>query len=130
MNSPQFVRSGSSFNLSCSAVSSPAATFNWFHDQQLMENFGPVLTLKVIEEHGFPKKAGNYTCGANNDKTKRAVSSPVVTFTVMGESLRAPPERSAHLSQSWFGQFVLNTWMVWTLQTVCDSQSQPPMFPW
>lgn len=82
---PQFIKSGSDFNLSCTAVSSPAATFQWFHNQQLMKNSGPTLTLKKIQELGFGSKAGQYSCGANNDKTKRAVASAAVSLAVMGE---------------------------------------------
>ncbi|XP_070778149.1 cell adhesion molecule CEACAM5 isoform X3 [Enoplosus armatus] len=82
-NPPKFLQSGSNFTLSCSSTSSPAATFSWYHNQQLMEIAGPLLTLEVIEKHGLGKKAEDYTCRAKNDKTQRSVSSPAVSFTVM-----------------------------------------------
>lgn len=88
---PQFIKSGSDFNLSCSAESSPAATFQWFHNQQLMQNSGPTLTLKKIQELGFGSKTGQFACAANNDKTKRAVASAAVSFAVMGECPPADP---------------------------------------
>lgn len=82
---PQFIKSGSDFNLTCSAVSEPAATFTWFHEKQLMKLFGPVLTLDKIQKQGFGKTAGEYTCVANNAKTKLDVPSAAVSFAVMGE---------------------------------------------
>ncbi|TWW65893.1 Carcinoembryonic antigen-related cell adhesion molecule 1 [Takifugu flavidus] len=81
---PQFIKAGSDFNLSCSAESSPAATFQWFHNQQLMKNSGPTLTLMKIQELGFGAEAGQFSCVASNDKTKRAVTSAAVSFAVMG----------------------------------------------
>lgn len=87
MNHPEFINSNSNFSLSCSAVSSPAATFSWFHDGQPMEHSGPNLTLDVIRAHGFGRKPGQYTCAANNDKTKRTVASGAVSFALMGEYL-------------------------------------------
>ncbi|XP_022613154.1 carcinoembryonic antigen-related cell adhesion molecule 2-like [Seriola dumerili] len=80
---PEFIQSGTNFSLSCSASSSPPATFTWFHNQQPMEVSGPVLTLKQIEEHGLGKQTEGYTCTAKNAKTERAVSSPAVSFAVM-----------------------------------------------
>ncbi|TNM92647.1 hypothetical protein fugu_018049 [Takifugu bimaculatus] len=80
---PQFIKAGSDFNLSCSAESSPAATFQWFHNQQLMKNSGPTLTLMKIQELGFGAEAGEFSCVASNDKTKRAVTSAAVSFAVM-----------------------------------------------
>lgn len=50
-----------------------------------MKNSGPTLTLKKIQELGFGSKAGQYACGATNDKTKRAAASAAVSFAVMGE---------------------------------------------
>lgn len=87
---PQFISSGSDFNLSCSAASRPPATFQWFHNQLLLENPGPTLTLKKIQELGLGTKAGQFSCSATNQKTRRAAASASVSFTVMGES---PPPR-------------------------------------
>ncbi|XP_039978084.1 carcinoembryonic antigen-related cell adhesion molecule 20-like [Xiphias gladius] len=82
-STPQFIRSGSHFNLSCSAQSSPPAAFTWYHNQSVIESSGPVLTLKVIEELGLGKQVEEYTCRAKNDKTQRNIQSPAVSFAVM-----------------------------------------------
>ncbi|XP_043995306.1 carcinoembryonic antigen-related cell adhesion molecule 5-like [Gambusia affinis] len=79
----KFVPSKSNFNLTCSASSKPAATFTWFYETKQIEATGPVLTLKVIEEQGFGHVMGNYKCVAQNEKTKRAVPSTAVQFSVM-----------------------------------------------
>nr|XP_046273155.1 carcinoembryonic antigen-related cell adhesion molecule 5-like [Scatophagus argus] len=83
LNPPQFVSSSSNFNLSCSAQSDPPATFIWYHNQQMMEAGGPVLTLDVIKAHGLGKTAEEYTCRATNAKTKRVVPSAGVSFALM-----------------------------------------------
>ncbi|XP_071355421.1 cell adhesion molecule CEACAM5-like [Trachinotus anak] len=80
---PEFIKSGSNFNLSCLTSSSPPATFSWYHNQLPMEASGSVLTLKVIEEHGLGIQKEGYTCTANNAKTMRTVASPAVSFAVM-----------------------------------------------
>ncbi|KAM3596595.1 uncharacterized protein V6R79_017485 [Siganus canaliculatus] len=80
---PSVIKSGSDFNLTCSSVSSPPAELRWYHGQQVMEAAGPVLTLKVITAHGLGKVAEDYTCRASNQKTKRSVASPAVSFSVM-----------------------------------------------
>lgn len=81
----QFIRSDSNFSLSCSAISSPPATFTWYHSQQTIGVMGPVLTLKAIKDNGLGTQLDNYTCVANNAQTLRSISSPVVTFVVMGK---------------------------------------------
>ncbi|XP_070703146.1 cell adhesion molecule CEACAM20 [Pempheris klunzingeri] len=95
-NPAAFVRSGSNFSLSCSCISSPAATFSWYHNKLFTEVTGPVLTLKQIEELGLGKQAGEYTCSANNAKTERAVFSPGVSFTaiepISGTEITGPTE--------------------------------------
>uniref|UniRef100_A0A3Q1IN16 Ig-like domain-containing protein n=2 Tax=Anabas testudineus TaxID=64144 RepID=A0A3Q1IN16_ANATE len=78
-----FIRSDANFTLSCSAVSSPPATFTWYHSQQIMGVSGPVLSLQAIKDSGIGAQLDNYTCLASNAKTLRAVSSPVVSFIVM-----------------------------------------------
>uniref|UniRef100_A0A8D3E316 Ig-like domain-containing protein n=1 Tax=Scophthalmus maximus TaxID=52904 RepID=A0A8D3E316_SCOMX len=82
-NSPQFIRSGSNFSLSCSASSSPAATFVWFRNQTAFEASGPVLTLEMIQKLGSGNQVEEYTCRAKNTKTQRSVSSLAVSFAVM-----------------------------------------------
>ncbi|XP_053720065.1 carcinoembryonic antigen-related cell adhesion molecule 5 [Synchiropus splendidus] len=89
-----FVRAGSDFSLTCTAVSSPAATFSWIHDKKPMKAAGPVLKLQDIKAEGFDKTKGTYACIAKNAKTLRHVSSPEVSFTVMeaisGVSITGP----------------------------------------
>lgn len=82
---PPFIKAGSDFNLTCSAVSSPDATFQWFRDQQLMEASGSVLTLKTLQEHSGASAAAQYWCGATNSKTRRTLASTPVSFAVIGE---------------------------------------------
>ncbi|XP_069580900.1 carcinoembryonic antigen-related cell adhesion molecule 20 [Brachyistius frenatus] len=82
-NPPQFIKSGSNFSLTCSALSSPPATFTWHHDQDLLEASGTVLTLEVVQKNGYGKEIAGYACRAKNAKTQRLVSSPVVSFAVM-----------------------------------------------
>lgn len=84
-NVQQFIRSDSNFSLSCSAISSPPATFTWYHSQQIIGVTGPVLTLKAIKDNGLGTQLDNYTCVASNAKTLRSISSPAVTFIVMGK---------------------------------------------
>lgn len=87
--SPQIVlpviSSNSSFNLSCSAMSSPPATFTWYHSQQKIEVVGPVLTLQTIRDNKLGTQLENYTCQASNAKTQRTVTSPAVSLVVMGK---------------------------------------------
>ncbi|CAF93841.1 unnamed protein product, partial [Tetraodon nigroviridis] len=84
---PPFIKAGSDFNLTCSAVSSPDATFQWFRDQQLMEASGSVLTLKTLQEHSGAPAAAQYWCGATNSKTRRTLASAPVSFAVIGPIL-------------------------------------------
>ncbi|XP_041664760.1 carcinoembryonic antigen-related cell adhesion molecule 5-like [Cheilinus undulatus] len=86
---PQFLQAGTNFSLSCASHSSPPATFTWHYGQKAIENPGAVLTLKTIEKLGLGKKAEDYTCRANNAKTGRTISSPVVSFAVLDPILGA-----------------------------------------
>ncbi|XP_058475196.1 carcinoembryonic antigen-related cell adhesion molecule 6-like [Solea solea] len=119
---PQFIRAGSNFNLSCSAPSSPPATFTWFHNQKVMEVAGPVLTLKVIQSHGLGKTMEEYTCRATNAKTQRIIASAGVSFAVMdaisGTKITGPTSiliagnSSANLScQATAGAVKTRTWL-------------------
>lgn len=56
-----------------------------------MQNSGPTLTLKKIQELGFGSKTGQFACAANNAKTKRALASAAVSFAVIGECPPADP---------------------------------------
>ncbi|XP_026155828.1 carcinoembryonic antigen-related cell adhesion molecule 5 [Mastacembelus armatus] len=82
-NTPEFIRSDSNFSLSCSALSSPPATYTWYHNQQVIETAGAVLSMKVLKAQGLGKQLEQYTCRAQNAKTQRIVPSPAVTFAVM-----------------------------------------------
>ncbi|KAF1382052.1 hypothetical protein PFLUV_G00160410 [Perca fluviatilis] len=80
-----FIASNINFTLSCSATSSPPATFTWYHNHHMMENVGPFLTLEVIKKHRFGSEMGEYKCKANNAKTGHVVPSPGISFAVIGE---------------------------------------------
>ncbi|XP_028296744.1 carcinoembryonic antigen-related cell adhesion molecule 5 [Gouania willdenowi] len=79
----QYIRAHSDFNLTCSAVSSPAPSFLWFYNEEQVKTEGRILSLNIIEKLGYGKKEGQYTCSASNDKTKRSVRSAPVTFGIM-----------------------------------------------
>nr|XP_015828862.2 carcinoembryonic antigen-related cell adhesion molecule 1 [Nothobranchius furzeri] len=79
----EYIESKTDFNLTCSTTSSPPATFTWFHNTTPIKATGPILTLKTIEEQGFGKRIGDYSCRAQNAKTSRMASSAAVRFTVM-----------------------------------------------
>ncbi|XP_031696965.1 carcinoembryonic antigen-related cell adhesion molecule 5-like [Anarrhichthys ocellatus] len=83
LNPPKFISSKANFSLSCSAPSSPAAMFTWYHDQQQMEAGGPILTLEIIKSHTFGNTTGEYTCRAKNEKTNCNVISAGVVFAVI-----------------------------------------------
>ena len=89
---PPFIKLGSDFNLTCSAVSSPAATFQWYRNQQLMETSGSVLTQKTIQDLGLGSTAGQYSCSASNSKTRRAAASAAVSFALIGEVAGPGPD--------------------------------------
>ncbi|KAM6904232.1 cell adhesion molecule CEACAM5 isoform 1-T2 [Lycodopsis pacificus] len=82
-NPPKFISSKANFSLSCSARSSPAAKFTWYHDQQPMEAAGPTLTLEIIKSHTFGNTTGEYTCRAKNEKTARNIPSAAAAFAVI-----------------------------------------------
>lgn len=81
-NPPKFVQAGSMFNLTCSASSLPPASFTWYYNGTRIETSSSVLTLDMIKGH---TKASDYTCRAENPKSKRSVPSPAVSFAIMGE---------------------------------------------
>ncbi|XP_078123669.1 cell adhesion molecule CEACAM20 [Sander vitreus] len=82
-NLDKVIGSQINMSMSCSAISNPPATFTWYHNHQIMENSGPILTLEVIQRHKFGSEEGEYKCKANNAKTGRVVSSAGVSFAVM-----------------------------------------------
>ncbi|KAM4630982.1 cell adhesion molecule CEACAM20-like [Polymixia lowei] len=77
VNTP-IIRKGSNVTMMCSAQSSPAATFKWYHNGNMLETNGPQLVLSNIDE----KQGGNYSCMAHNTKTMRYVST-MAKFTVL-----------------------------------------------
>ncbi|XP_037548793.1 carcinoembryonic antigen-related cell adhesion molecule 8 isoform X2 [Nematolebias whitei] len=79
----EYVTSNSDFNLTCAARSSPPATFTWYYNTVEIKASGPILTLKTIETQGFGKQLADYTCRAQNAKTKRVIPSSAVRFSVM-----------------------------------------------
>ncbi|KAM7384881.1 hypothetical protein PAMA_011983 [Pampus argenteus] len=93
-NPPKYIRAGSDFNLSCSSISNPPATFVWYRSQTKMESTGLVLGLDTIEKLGLGKEMAEYSCRAKNDKTLRTVASPGVSFATMeaisGAKITAP----------------------------------------
>ncbi|XP_072304429.1 cell adhesion molecule CEACAM20-like isoform X2 [Eucyclogobius newberryi] len=80
---PAFVASKSSFNLTCAARSSPAATFAWFRGDVELEKVLPVLTLEDIEALDLAETSSTFSCRASNAKTKRVVPSAGVSFAVL-----------------------------------------------
>jgi len=80
-----FISSAANFSLTCASGSSPAATYTWYRDQQLMKATGPTLSLEVIKGHKFQSQVGAFMCKAKNAKTNREVASVPVSFAVMGE---------------------------------------------
>uniref|UniRef100_A0A3P9DPE0 Ig-like domain-containing protein n=1 Tax=Maylandia zebra TaxID=106582 RepID=A0A3P9DPE0_9CICH len=79
-NPPKFIQAGSTFNLTCSASSLPPASFTWYYNGMRIETSSSVLTLDMIKGY---TEAANYTCRAENPKSKRSVPSPAVSFTIM-----------------------------------------------
>ncbi|XP_031598163.1 carcinoembryonic antigen-related cell adhesion molecule 5-like [Oreochromis aureus] len=81
-NPPKFVQAGSTFNLTCSASSLPPASFTWYCNGTMIGTSSSILTLDMIKAQGYTK-AANYTCRAENPKSKRNVASPAVSFAIM-----------------------------------------------
>ncbi|CAI5692122.1 unnamed protein product [Oreochromis niloticus] len=79
---PKFVQAGSTFNLTCSASSLPPASFTWYCNGMMIGTSSSVLTLDMIKAQGY-MKAADYTCRAENPKSKRNVASPAVSFAIM-----------------------------------------------
>ncbi|MCI4395895.1 hypothetical protein PGIGA_G00197240 [Pangasianodon gigas] len=72
---------GSNLTLSCSAQSSPAAEIIWlFNEVKLPQN-----TATLVLSNFGRNQSGNYSCIAYNSKTKRYVTSEVITLTLAGE---------------------------------------------
>ncbi|KAL3984492.1 hypothetical protein ACER0C_016117 [Sarotherodon galilaeus] len=81
-NPPKFIQAGSTFNLTCSASSLPPASFTWYYNGTMIGSPSSILTLDMIKAQGYTKEA-DYTCRAENPKSKRNVASPAVSFAIM-----------------------------------------------
>uniref|UniRef100_A0A3Q2CDX8 Ig-like domain-containing protein n=1 Tax=Cyprinodon variegatus TaxID=28743 RepID=A0A3Q2CDX8_CYPVA len=69
---------GSDILLSCSADSRPAASFEWFFNENQILNFGSELNII----HAGMNDEGEYSCRAFNNKTSRYQSSPPMYINV------------------------------------------------
>ncbi|XP_056236730.1 carcinoembryonic antigen-related cell adhesion molecule 1-like isoform X4 [Seriola aureovittata] len=70
---------GSDISLMCSAVSRPAALFNWFLNRVPLSDTGRELRLINIKED----QSGNYSCQAFNNKTMRNETSQPSVISVL-----------------------------------------------
>ncbi|KAF7647908.1 hypothetical protein LDENG_00165010 [Lucifuga dentata] len=115
---PKFLKTGSDFNLLCSAESSPPAAISWYHNGKQLAAPGPQLALKNIQE----KEGGNYSCHAHNAKTLHTYPSAVVSLTVQeaisGVSVIGPStpliagNHTANLScQAMAGSVTMTSWL-------------------
>ncbi|XP_058252127.1 carcinoembryonic antigen-related cell adhesion molecule 8-like [Hemibagrus wyckioides] len=86
-----FYSSGSNLILTCSAVSSPAAEFQWAVNGTELGEMGRELNLSNIQI----SQSGNYTCIAHNKQSLRYSVSQPISITVLdkgnagGDSLSA-----------------------------------------
>ncbi|XP_051263033.1 carcinoembryonic antigen-related cell adhesion molecule 5-like [Dicentrarchus labrax] len=77
--SKEYYVRGSNITLSCSAVSRPAALFQWFLNGDRLSDTGPELRLMNIQN----SQSGNYSCQAFNNKTLRYETSQQSVITVL-----------------------------------------------
>ncbi|XP_078107953.1 cell adhesion molecule CEACAM5-like [Sander vitreus] len=77
--SQEYFKEGSNIDLMCSAVSRPAAQFQWFLNGYLLSDTEPELRLMNIQM----SQSGNYSCQAFNNKTLRyETSQPAAVFVL------------------------------------------------
>ncbi|KAL2080154.1 hypothetical protein ACEWY4_023947 [Coilia grayii] len=69
----------SNVTLTCSSVSSPAATYIWLQNGAVLKD---KTTASITLENLKEKDGGNYTCQAFNAKTKRYTDAIPTTFSV------------------------------------------------
>ncbi|KAG7335801.1 hypothetical protein KOW79_000494 [Hemibagrus wyckioides] len=77
-----FYSSGSNLILTCSAVSSPAAEFQWAVNGTELGEMGRELNLSNIQI----SQSGNYTCIAHNKQSLRYSVSQPISITVLARS--------------------------------------------
>ncbi|XP_067365597.1 carcinoembryonic antigen-related cell adhesion molecule 5-like isoform X3 [Channa argus] len=82
---------GSNIDLSCSAVSRPAALFYWFLNGNLLPDTGPELSMTNIHIN----QSGNYSCQAFNNKTLRYQTSQPAAINIRASPIQQSPTCSA-----------------------------------
>ncbi|GLD72044.1 carcinoembryonic antigen-related cell adhesion molecule 5-like protein [Lates japonicus] len=99
--SQEYYVKGSNISLSCSAVSRPAAQFQWFLNGAKLPDRGPELRLMNIQM----SQSGNYSCQAFNNITMRTqTSQPSVVSVLDGPDsikLTISPSRNYYGSVGW-----------------------------
>uniref|UniRef100_A0A3B4WJH5 Ig-like domain-containing protein n=1 Tax=Seriola lalandi dorsalis TaxID=1841481 RepID=A0A3B4WJH5_SERLL len=107
---------GSDISLLCSAVSRPAALFNWFLNRVPLSDTGPELRLINIKED----QSGNYSCQAFNNKTMRnetsqpsiiSVLKPIVNASVTSSTNQPVEGNAVNLTCEAAGSFFARKWM-------------------
>ncbi|XP_056236726.1 carcinoembryonic antigen-related cell adhesion molecule 1-like isoform X3 [Seriola aureovittata] len=107
---------GSDISLMCSAVSRPAALFNWFLNRVPLSDTGRELRLINIKED----QSGNYSCQAFNNKTMRnetsqpsviSVLKPIVNASVTSSPNQPVEGNSVKLTCEAAGSVFARKWM-------------------
>uniref|UniRef100_A0A8C4D9N5 Ig-like domain-containing protein n=1 Tax=Dicentrarchus labrax TaxID=13489 RepID=A0A8C4D9N5_DICLA len=105
--SKEYYVRGSNITLSCSAVSRPAALFQWFLNGDRLSDTGPELRLMNIQN----SQSGNYSCQAFNNRTMRNQTSQVPSYKKTFISPSNELRTSVSLSCSASGSFPSFLWL-------------------
>ncbi|XP_056236724.1 carcinoembryonic antigen-related cell adhesion molecule 5-like isoform X1 [Seriola aureovittata] len=114
--SQEYYVEGSDISLMCSAVSRPAALFNWFLNRVPLSDTGPELRLINIQE----SQSGNYSCQAFNNKTLSnqtsqpsvvSVLEPIVNASVTSSPNQPVEGNSVKLTCEAAGSVFARKWM-------------------